>query len=655
MLDAESALPERSGRDAARVAKTVSVAIPAGDVDRQGVFLENEAWGADYTNGRSVRSTGARPHHAAVARKDEVVLASRAFALLAALAVFGAAGRAATADPSPAPAATPTPAAVETRDFAADIAAARELQRRGKSHDAIALLVSDHTLDPTNRDVTVALAQTYSYSGDQGDAISLLDRLLAASPDDADARILLAQAYAFNHDYAAAEVQYGMVLQSAPDDEDAQVGIGQTYTFEGKYADAKTIFQKILAHDPNNSDARVGLGGADAFSGDYVHARQAYQAVLDVQPDNADALVGLASVEYWLGNVPAAVALDNRALALDPGDSDATDLKKQLRVKTSPQMVATMTDAHSNDGNSSDYQLEERYYTQPSTSVGLVEELYQIGDQGVFVQSHRAGIVATYVGPNQFGADLRIVGSKFGGVPEVTDSNFSLFDTDGPWNSTLGTSTGGVDGSVEANGGRSAPGVQSALVRIDALFGDLGYTKRGSNLNFTAQTASYNDGNRFHEFTADLSHAFAIGAYDTITPDIGYRSAGFSDSYANAYVATNPGYYDYSAQRGVTLSVTGQRALTEHLSAGVVVAIGDNTTVIPTYSGCYPLYCAAGSFSTGGLPSEHFEPYFDYEGDRFSFVGAYYDDHYGGAGTGIDTVQPFAANTLDLTFSIRLP
>lgn len=559
-----------------------------------------------------------------------------------------------------APAVAPSPAQSGPRDFTADIATAKDLQRRGRSQDAIALLRADLKLDPANRDLTVALAQTYSYAGDQGDAISLLDAFLVANPADVDARILLAQAYSFNHDYDAAEQQYGTALHDAPDDEDAQVGLGETFTFEGKYADAKSIFEKILASDPKNSDARVGLAGAEAFSGDYPHARSDYQTVLNADPDNVDALVGLASVEYWLGNVPAATSLNDRALALDPGDSDAQDLLKQLRVKVAPQLVATNTSSHSNDGVTHDEQLEERFYTQPTTSIGLVEELYQLSDGGESVLARRLGLVGTYVGADQFGVDLRVVDSRFlsslsSDVPSATDDTLTFFDTTGPWNWSIGQSEGGVDGSIEANGGRSSLTSQSPLVRIATIFADAGFTKRGSSLQLTTQTAGYNDGNRFHEFTADVSHVFGIGAYNSITPDIGVRDAGYSNSYDNPYVATNPGYYNYSAQRGITVSLTAQRSFTERLSAGVVGTLGEESTIVPTYGACYPLYCAAGSFDTGMLPSEHFEPYVDYEGDRFSVVGAYYEDHVTGSASGVGTVQPFAANTLDLTFSIRLP
>jgi hypothetical protein len=120
-------------------------------------------------------------------------------------------------------------------------------------------------------------------------------------------------------------------------------------------------------------------------------------------------------------------------------------------------------------------------------------------------------------------------------------------------------------------------------------------------------------------------------------------------------VAASPGYYNYTSQHDTTLTMTAQRLLTDRLSVGVIGGLGYRRTVVPTYGPCYPRYCPAGSFTAGSLPFQHLEPYFDYEGDRFSFTGAYYDDHYGGAGTAAASVQPYAANTLDVTFSIRLP
>jgi tetratricopeptide (TPR) repeat protein len=574
-------------------------------------------------------------------------LLSRAIAAAVASALSFVTGPLASiADPTPAPAAA-SPA--HAPDFAEDIASAKELARKGHSRDAIALLESDHKLDPSNRDVTVALAQTLSYAGERGQAITLLDDLLKAAPDDVDARVILAQAYAFNHDYASAEYQYRAILKTAPDDEDAQVGLAQTYAFEGRFIEAKTLFAQILAKDPKNFDALVGLAGAEGFAGEYRQARSDYRAVLVAQPDNTDALTGLATVEYWLGNIPAAISLDNRALANNPEDSDARDLKKQLTIKTAPQLISSLTTSHSTDGSTYDYQVAGRYYLAPSTSVGLLDELYQIGNSTITVQTHRFGFLATYKGSSQFGADLRIVGSKFGGVPQVTDSVLSLFGAHDALSYGVGVSQGGVEGSVLANGGQSAPGQQSAIVRINTLFANAAYTRRGSTLGVTAQDAYYNDGNRFHEFTLGVSHQFGIGASETITPAINFRQAGFSDSYTNQAIAASPGYYDYNYQRDFSVAATVERQVTDRFSLGMIGRLGWRHTEVPVYpqSGGLPIAI----YGSGTLPFQNFEPYFDYEGDRFSLTGAIYDDHYTGSGA----VLPFAATTVDINVTIRLP
>jgi tetratricopeptide (TPR) repeat protein len=482
----------------------------------------------------------------------------------------------------------------------------------------------------------------------------LLDKLLAATPDDPDARIVLAQAYAFNHDYEAAEHQYQMVLAVAPADSDAQVGLAQTYTFEGRYVDAKALFSTVLAHDPKNFDALVGIAGAEAFSGDYQHARSDYQSVLNVQPDNSDALVGLASVEYWLNDLPAAIALDNRALNLDPGDSDARDLKKQLSIKTSPQLISTMTTSHSNDGSTLDYKLSERFFTAPTTSFGLVQELYRISSQNITVETHRFGVVGSYQPSSRLGVDVSLIGSKFGGVPSVTDSVLSVYGTNDGLGYGLGFSTGGVDGSVSANGGQVKPGQESAVVRISTLFGNLGYTRHGTSFNFDAQAAAYNDGNRYHDFALDVSHQFGFGALTTLTPDIAISDAGFSNTYNTQAQKLSPGYYTFASQRDATFGATANRQLTDSFAVGVIGTLGVRRTTVLVYPSCPPPYTNCGqptSVSGGSLPYQHFEPYFDYEGDRFAFTGVYYDDHYRGWGP----VQPFDASTIDVTFSIRLP
>lgn len=590
---------------------------------------------------------------------------------LAALAILVSGGRVSAADATPPAVVPPSPVAVPVastaHDFTADIAAAAQLRRKGRAREAIALLAADYKIDPANRDLTVAFAQTYSFSGDQGQAIVLLDKLLAATPDDVDARIVLAQAYAFNHDFAGAEQQYQMVLAVAPADSDAQVGLAQTYTFEGRYEDAKKLFATVLAHDAKNYDALVGRAGAEAFSGDYRRAKADYQAVLDAQPDNSDALVGLASVEYWMNNLAAAIALDNRALRLDPGDSDARDLKKQLTIKTSPQLISSMTTSNSGDGSTSDYKLSERFFSAPTTSFGLVQEVYRISSQGVSIQTHRFGVVGTYQPSSRFGVDISLVGSKFGGVPSVTDSVLSLYGTNNGLDYGLGFSIGGVDGSVAANGGQvSGTGQSSAIVRITSLFGNLGYTRRGTSVNFAAQSAAYNDGNRYHEYALDASHQFGFGALTTVVPDIGFRAADFSNTYDTLAQAIAPGYYTFKSQREATIGATANRRLTDRFSVGVIGTLGWRRTTVLAYdsSNQCQLYnkCAPPLPATpGSLPYRRLEPFFDYEGDRFAVTGALYDDHYRGGSVTLPSpygsagVLPYWASTVDLTFSIRLP
>ena len=580
------------------------------------------------------------------ARGELISLPGRlAVAVVASLLTFAAfsAVAAARAHAPAAPAASPP-----AHDFAADIATAKDLQRQGRAREALALLAADHKLDPGNRDVTVAYAQTSSYAGDQGLAIALLDQLLAASPDDLDARVVLAQAYTFNRDYASAESQYQVVLKAAPNDSDAQVGLGETYTFEGRYDDAKALFATVLARDPKNTDALVGRADAESFSGDYRSARADYEAVLAAAPDDTDALVGLATVDYWLNDLPQAVALINRALALDPGDSDALDLHRQLSIRTAPQLVSTLTTSHSTDGSTFDFRLAERFFTTPTTAFGIIEELYRISDSRSFVQTKRFGLEATVQPTSRLGATVSVLGSQYGGVPSVTDSVLTLFGTNDGMSYGAGYSVGGVDGSVAANGGQTSPGFWSPLVRISTVFGNVGYTHRANTLSVTAQTAGYNDGNRYHELTFDLSRVLRVGAATSVTPDLTLRNASYSEGYSNAPQGISPGYYNYYSQRDIALSVTADRQLTDRFAVGVVGTLGERHSVVPVYfSGKPPPVF----LTPGTLPFQRFEPFFDYEGDRFSIAGAFYDDHY----TGGPWVLPYDASTVDLTFSIRMP
>jgi cytochrome c-type biogenesis protein CcmH/NrfG len=532
--------------------------------------------------------------------------------------------------------------------MAADVVAAKSLMNSGQSMRAVALLLPDHQSDPSNRDVSVALAQAYSYTGRQGEAIQLLDSVLATDPTDGEARVLLGRAYAYNHDYADAEAQFATELKEYPDDSDAQVGLADTYTFQAEYADAEQLYKLVLAKDPKNGDALVGLAAVESYTNRMDAARADYNKVLSAQPDNVDALVGLASVAYWQGDLTTARTIANHAIAISPDDSDARDLLAQINVRIAPLADLTSVTTTGSDGLQTNRQFIQRFYSDPATYFGIYAARYEIGGSGTSTTANRFGIVAGFAPSAAASFDLRAYSSAFTGQPSTTDLqlNFSGTRLSNDYNASL--VVGGVDGSIQANGGVPVVNGQSAVIRLTTL--SLGADHRFGNTmaGFGVAHATYNDGNTYNELTLDLNRTMQMKSGASLIADVNLRNAGFAQTWS--YQTTNPqppynsvshshGYYDYLSQRDLSLGLTFDEQFNDHLSGGVQATTGTEQT--GTFYG-----------AAGPTAAFRFEPYLSLDTSRMTFSVDETTVRYSGSTNGF--VLPYTANTLQLNVAVRL-
>jgi cytochrome c-type biogenesis protein CcmH/NrfG len=551
--------------------------------------------------------------------------------------------------PTPAPLASATlPIASVPRDVAADVTAAKSLMNSGQSLLAVALLLPDHQTDPSNRDVAVALAQAYSYAGKQGEAIQLLDVVLVKDPTDGEARVLLGRAYAYNHDYADAESQFATELKAVPDDSDAQIGLADTYTFQSQYAKAEKLYRVVLAKDPKNSDALVGLAAVESYTNRMDSARADYNTVLGAQPQNVDALVGLASVAYWQGDLSGARSIANHAIAISPDNIDARDLLRQINVRVAPLADLTSVTTTGSDGLQTNRQFIQRFYPNPASYIGIYDARYEIGGSGTSTTANRFGIVAGYAPSAAASFDLRAYSSKFTGQASTTDMllNFSGTRRSNDYSAAL--VVGGVDGSIQANGGVPVVNGQSAVIRLTTL--SLGADHRFGNTvaGFGLAHATYNDGNTYNEVTLNVNRTMQMKFGASLIADLNLRNAGFAQTWS--YQTTNPnppyntinhshGYYDYYRQRDLSLGLTLAEQLNDHLSGGVQASTGTEQT--GTWFG-----------AAGPTAAFRFEPYLSFDASRMTFSIDETTVRYSGSTNGF--VLPYTANTLQLNVSARL-
>ena len=534
------------------------------------------------------------------------------------------------------------------RDLAADVIAAKSLMNSGRSTLAVALLAPDHQIDPSNRDVAVALAQAYSYTGAQGAAIELLDAVLVKDPTDGEARVLLGRAYAYNHDYADAESQFAADLKEYPDDADAQVGLADTYTFQAKYRDAEKLYRAVLAKDPKNSDALVGLAAVESYTSRLDAARADYNKVLNTQPTDVDALVGLASVAYWQGDFSTAQAIASHAVALAPDNGDARDLLRQIDVRVAPLADLTSVTTTGSDGLQTLRQYIQRFYANPSTYFGLYAARYEIGGSGTSTTANRFGIVAGYSPSAAASFDLRADNSAFTGQSATTDLSLAFSGTRLANDYNASVVVGGVDGSIQANGGVPVVNGRSAVIRLTTMSFGADHRFGNTMAGFGVAHASYNDGNTYNELTLDVNRTLPLKFGATLIGDVNLRNAAFAKTWS--YWTRNPnppyniinhshGYFDYLSQRELSYGVTLSQQFNDHLSGGVQATSGTEET---------------GTFYGGAGPTSafRFEPYIALDTTRATFSIDETTVRYSGSKNGL--IVPYTANTLQLNVAVRI-
>jgi tetratricopeptide (TPR) repeat protein len=475
-----------------------------------------------------------------------------------------------------------------------------------------------------------------------------LDAVLAKDSTDGEARVLLGRAYAYNHDYADAESQFATELKAVPDDSDAQIGLADTYTFQSQYIDAEKLYRIVLAKDPKNGDALVGLAAVESYTNRMDSARADYTTVLTAQPDNVDALVGLASVAYWQGDLSTARSIANHAIAISPDNGDARDLLRQINVRVAPLADLTSVTTTGSDGLQTNRQLIQRFYPNPAMYFGLYAARYEIGGSGTSTTANRFGVVAGYAPSAAASFDVRAYSSKFTGQSSTTDMLLNFSGTHRSNDYSAGLVVGGVDGSIQANGGVPVVNGQSAVIRLTTL--SLGADHRFGNTTagFGVAHATYNDGNTYNELTLDVNRTMQMKFGASLIADANLRNAGFAQTWS--YMTTNPnppynvinhshGYYDYLSQRDLSLGLTLAEQFNDHFSGGMQASTGTEQT--GTWYG-----------AAGPTAAFRFEPYLSLDTSRMTFSVDETTVRYAGSANGF--VHPYTANTLQLNVAVRL-
>ncbi|MGD0366737.1 MAG: tetratricopeptide repeat protein [Acidobacteriaceae bacterium] len=165
----------------------------------------------------------------------------------------------------------------------------------------------------------VTLARMAAMQGQIALARQQVQKAIAIDPNSAEAYGALGEIDLADGRTPDAITAVQRALDLGPNDWRWPVRLGNIYFHSGRLEEAAAEFQKGVELDPENTFAYYDLGLARTQLGQFDEARKNFEKVLSIQPD-PDAYTALGSSLELQGRYAEAVAMDQKAIALRPGD-----------------------------------------------------------------------------------------------------------------------------------------------------------------------------------------------------------------------------------------------------------------------------------------------------------------------------------------------
>jgi tetratricopeptide (TPR) repeat protein len=138
------------------------------------------------------------------------------------------------------------------------------------------------------------------------------------------------QDYFQSGNFSKAGIEFSNAMQIDPKDLTARLMAGETAARLGQLPNAYGLLQSVVNDHPDNIEARTALSRLLLTARDPKRALDIIKPALDKQPDNAALLVLRSAGRSALKDSAGSRADANRALALDPRNEDAIDLRAGL-------------------------------------------------------------------------------------------------------------------------------------------------------------------------------------------------------------------------------------------------------------------------------------------------------------------------------------
>ena len=150
---------------------------------------------------------------------------------------------------------------------------------------------------------------------------------MLAQDEEQSARNLVA-----HQQFAEARAVYERLLKLDPQNIEYQISIARLSAWMKEYAASIETYDLVLKREPQNTEALVGKAYVEMWQHNYSEAGELLAQAEKRSPEDPDVQVALARMSHYQGQERAAEQHISRALALDPGNAEAKQLRGEVEV-----------------------------------------------------------------------------------------------------------------------------------------------------------------------------------------------------------------------------------------------------------------------------------------------------------------------------------
>ncbi|WP_319583437.1 XrtA/PEP-CTERM system TPR-repeat protein PrsT [uncultured Pseudodesulfovibrio sp.] len=136
--------------------------------------------------------------------------------------------------------------------------------------------------------------------------------------------------YMQDENYQGAIVIFKTLLEKSPEKMEARFALGKAYLKTGKLDQAEKSFEKYARQNPYDNELLLETGRLKLFRRDFAGAVEDLTTYTDKEPKSAEGFSLLGRAEWALGKDKEAMAKFEKALALDPNQTEAELALAQL-------------------------------------------------------------------------------------------------------------------------------------------------------------------------------------------------------------------------------------------------------------------------------------------------------------------------------------